>query len=593
MSLDQTLIALILLLAFAGFLWGRFRHDVIAFLALIMAGLAGLVPAEGLFSGFGHPATLTVAFVLILSRGLHNSGIVSMLNKVLIPPFPRPEAQIGAAGSIAAILSAFMNNIGALALIMPAAIASTKQAGRTPATILMPLSFASILGGLITLIGTPPNIIVALFREERTGESFAMFDFAPVGLAVALGGILFIALVGWRLIPTERRAAPSVSEAFSIEDFVSEARIPRGSQAIGKRLQELDASIDEHDAVILEVLRRGRRIAIGGRRAIIRSGDLLLIESSPEHLAQALKALDAVPAAKRRTPGRLLGGADITILEAVIGHDSPLVGRTAQSFGLRRRYGANLLAVSRSGTPIHSRLRDFLFREGDVILLEGDTERLADAILTLRCLPLASRSLPQNGLAVGLASVALFALAILAAIFGLTSLPIAFGAAAAAMVLFNFVPLRDLYDSIDWPVIILIGAMIPVGTALETTGLAVLLAETMIDLFAGASAIIFLVLIMVLTMTLSDVINNAATAVIMAPIAAGLAASLGVNSDPFLMAVAVAASCAFLTPIGHQNNTLVMGPGGYRFGDYWRLGLPLEVLVIAIAIPVLLRVWPL
>jgi di/tricarboxylate transporter len=249
--------------------------------------------------------------------------------------------------------------------------------------------------------------------------------------------------------------------------------------------------------------------------------------------------------------------------------------------------------VSRAGTPIRSRLRNFRFREGDVLLLEGDADRLPDAAAHLKCLPLAERAITLGKLHLTGLAVLLFAAAIIAAAFGLMALPAALAVAAVAMVLFNIVPLRDLYDSIDWPVVVLIGAMIPVGAALQSTGATAVAVKALLGLGAGASPVIILILLMVVTMTLSDVINNAATAVVMAPIGVGLAETLGVNADPFLMAIAISASCAFLTPIGHQNNTLIMGPGGYHFGDYWRMGLPLEALVIAISVPLLLVVWPL
>ena len=593
MTLDQSLITAILIAAFALFLWGRWRHDVVAILALVTATAAGLVEARDMFSGFGHPATVTVAMVLILSRGLQNSGAVDIVAKYLLPPLPRTEAHIGALSGVAGALSAVMNNVGALALLMPAALSSAAKVKRSAALVLMPLSFGSILGGLVTLIGTPPNIIVATFRGELRGEPFAMFDFTPVGAAVAAGGILFVAMIGWRLIPTERRAAPSASEAIAIEDYVSEARVPRGSAAVGKRLRDLDEKADEVDAVILEVLRRGRRLATSGRRVEIKSGDVLLIEAGPEALEKCLKALDLKPAARRRKQGVLLGAEDVAVMEAVVQPRSGLIGHTWETAGLRRRFGVNLLAVSRAGQPIRSRLRSFRIRTGDVLLLEGDAERLSDAAAHFRCLPLADRAITLGTFHLTGLSLLLFGAAIGAAATGLLALPLAFAAAAAGMVLLNVVPLRDLYDSIDWPVVVLIGAMIPVGTALQDSGTTDVAAGALLALARDAAPWMLLILVMAVTMMLTDVINNAATAVVMAPIGAGVAASLGVDADAFLMAVAIAASCAFLTPIGHQNNTLVMGPGGYRFGDYWRMGLPLDVLVIAISVPLLPIVWPL
>ncbi len=593
MTLDQILISVILLAVFGLFLWGRWRFDVVAILALVTATLTGIVPSESMFTGFGHPATITVALVLILSRGLQNAGAIDIVAKYLLPPFKRPEAHIGALSTVAAALSAIMNNVGALALLMPAALSSATKAKRAAAQVLMPLSFGSILGGLVTLIGTPPNIIVASFRGDIRGTPFSMFDFTPVGAAVAVAGIAFVAIIGWRLIPPARRSAPSAAEAIHIEDYVSEANVAEGSTAIGQRLRELDAKADEFDAVILEVLRHGRRLALADRHLDIDVGDVLLIEAGPDALEKVLKELDLTAAAKREKPGMVLGGEEISVLEAVIAARSPLIGHTPETLRLRSRYGANLLAVSRAGTPIRSRLKNFRFREGDVLLLEGDPESLSDAVSRLRCLPLAQRDITLGKLHLTGIAILLFVAAVGAAALGLVALPVALAVSATAMVLFNIVPLRDLYDSIDWPVVVLIGAMIPVGGALQTTGATGILIDGLLKVAAGASPVVVLVLVMVVTMTLSDVINNAATAVVMAPIGAGLADSLGVSPDPFLMAVAISASCAFLTPIGHQNNTLIMGPGGYHFSDYWRMGLPLEVIVISVSVPLLLVIWPL
>jgi di/tricarboxylate transporter len=593
LTTDQILITAILIGTFGLFLWGRWRYDMVAFVALVVAALLGLIPVREMFAGFGHPATVTVALVLIISRGLQNAGAVDLVSKYLLPPIKRPEGHIGMMSAVAAGLSAVMNNVGALALLMPAALASAKKVKRSAAQVLMPLSFGSILGGLITLIGTPPNIIIAIIREETYGQPFGMFDFAPVGGAVAVGGIAFVALVGWRLVPKARRQAPSTSESIGIENYVSEVRVTRGSASVGKTLRELDDQAEEFDATILEVMRRGRRFAISGRRMEIRAGDVLLIEANPEAIDVLSKALDLRLAGPKRKPGGLFGTEDLAIMEAVIAPRSPLIGQTAESSGLRRRYGTNLLAISRQGQPIRTRLKNFRFLVGDVLLLQGDPDRLPEAASRLRCLPLVQRSITIGKVHLAGLAVFVFAAAIAAAAFGILALPLAFAVAAGLMVIMYLVSVRDIYEAVDWPIVVLLGAMIPIGGALQTTGATALAAQSLLAVTAGASPVIALILLMVVTMTLSDMINNAATAVVMAPIGIAMANSLNVNPDPFLMGVAIAASCAFLTPIGHQNNTLVMGPGGYHFGDYWRLGLPLEIIVLTISIPLLLIVWPL
>ncbi len=597
MTFDQIFLILLLVAVLGLFVWGRWRYDVVAFGALLAATLAGTVPFGEMFAGFGHPATVTVALVLIVSRGLQNSGAIQSIGK-LIPSQGSTSAHVGVLATIGGALSAVINNVGALALLMPAALQSAARAARSPALLLMPLSFGSILGGLVTLIGTPPNIIVATFRGDLTGEAFAMFDFTPVGGAVAIAGILFVALIGWRLVPESRRAKMSARELFEIEAYLSEAVVEEKSPLAGKTLSEADNIAEEHDAVLLGLIRGDRRIEHGHRGEILQAGDVLVLETGPDALSAVHTALHLHPAdlvkkrQKEATPPRSESG-EIALTEAVVLPGSHVIGHTPEALRLRRRYGVNLLAVSRQGKPFRGRLRSFRFRAGDVLLMEGDPERLPSVIGHIGCLPLAERGLQIQRERKGLLAIGIFVAAVAAASVGLVSLPAAFAAAVALMVLLNIVPVREIYESVDWPVIVLLGAMIPVGGALEASGATATIASGLVDMSSGLPAWAILTLVLVVTMTLSDIMNNAATAVVMAPISVGIAERLAVNADSFLMAVAIGASCAFLTPIGHQNNTLILGPGGYRFGDYWRMGLPLEILIVIVSIPMLLWVWPL
>ena len=592
MTLDQIILSSLLAAVLALFIWGRWRYDVVAFGALLVATVAGVVPPEGAFSGFGHPATVTVASVLVISRGLRNSGAIDLIANRLLPPLQSTTKHVGLLSSVSAALSSLMNNVGALALLMPAALQSAAKIKRPPATILMPLSFGSILGGLITLIGTPPNIIVASFRTELVGSPFGMFDFTPVGLTVAVVGLLFIALVGWRLIPQSRRARLSPSELFQIEGYVSEAVVPPGSDAANKALSDLDDMAAEHDAVLIGLIRDGRRVDRAGRNEQVREGDAIIIEAAPDALGAVLKALHLDPMGSPSEPNEERPRRDMSVAEAVVQTGARIVGRTAGSLGLRTRHRINLLAVARQGHAFRGRLKTLQFRPGDVLLLEGDADQLPEIVSSLGCLPLAKRELlvgrPRQ---VGL-SILIFAAAITCATLGLLNLPIALALAAVAMVVLNIVPPRDVYDGVDWPVVVLLASMIPIGVSLDQSGATNLVAASAVSLFGDANPAILLALLLVITMTLSDIINNAATAIVMAPIAANVASRLGADPDPFLMAVAIGASSAFLTPIGHQNNMLIMGPAGYRFGDYWRMGLPLEVLIVLVAIPMLLWIWP-
>ena len=592
MSTDQATIFAILVALFVLFVWGRWRYDIVAFLALLAAVVAGVVPFAGAFRGFGHPATVTVALVLVMSRALMNSGAVDLIARHVRLSAKRLSLHIGALSSLGASLSAVMNNVGALALLMPVVIQAAAKAKQSPAVVLMPLSFGTILGGLVTMIGTPPNIIIATFRDKTAGEPFGMFDFTPVGASVAIAGLVFIALAGWRLIPPLRRKKLSTQELFDLEDYVSEARVPEGSDAVGKTVHEIEELTRDIDAAVVGVIRKGRRGFGVARREPVEVGDLLVIEAGPENIGKFMTQLKLEVVGVAGSRANLLRADDVTLMEAVVPPRSRIERRSANAVRLRSRYGVNLIAVSRQGTPIRERLRTLVLEAGDVLLLQGDAERLPEVIAAIGCLPLAERRLQLGKGRQAWLCAGLFAAAIAAAAAGLAPFPITLALAVVAVVLLKIVPPREIYESVDWPVILLLAAMIPVGEALETTGATGLIASAIVDLGAGVSPIVMLALLMVVTMTLSDIMNNAATAVVTAPVAVAIADQLGANPDAFLMTVAVAASCAFLTPIGHQNNMLIMGPGGYHFGDYWRMGLPLEALIVCVSIPMIVWVWP-
>jgi di/tricarboxylate transporter len=592
MTTDQIQIFGLLFFVFVFLIWGRWRYDLVAFVALIAAIVMGLVPTEEAFSGFGHPATIIIALVLIVSKGLSNSGAIELIAKQVSRYAVSLQAHIAAMSGIAAALSAVMNNVAALAMLMPVDIQAAIKAKRSPSLTLMPLSFASILGGMITLIGTPPNIIIAEFRQSSMGESFSMFDFAPVGLACAVVGVLFVALIGWRLLPESRVSHDSTQELLDVSGYIAELHVPDKSAAIGKRVKELDEMADENDVAIVGLVRRGKRQPGQARNVEIRKGDILVVDAAPDAMDKFVGALKLDYSSKGKDTSPL-SDEDMSLSEVVVPDGARIEGRTAMSLRLQYRHGVTLLGVSRQGKQFRERVRHLQIEEGDVLLLYGSSDMLAEISYWLGTLPLAGRSVDLIQRHKAWLAVGLFAAAIATASFGLLYLPVALAAVVASYVMFKIVPARHVYDSIEWPVIVLLGCMIPIGGALETTGSTALIAETISTLSAGYSPVVVLALLMVVTMTLSDVMNNTATAVIAAPIAVDIANRLGVSADPFLMTVAVAASCAFLTPIGHKNNTLIMGPGGYRFGDYWRMGLPLELLVIAVSIPMILWVWPL
>lgn len=590
MTSDQGTLFGLLFLVFVFLIWGRWRYDLVAFVALLAALLTGVVPVEVAFSGFGHPATVIIALVLIISRGLSNSGVIEMLARYVIDAGRKLSSHVAIMSGLAATLSALMNNVAALALLMPLDLQAARKSGRSASLSLMPLSFASILGGMITLIGTPPNIIIAEFRGDALGESYRMFDFAPVGLTCAAVGVAYVALIGWRLLPADRKSRDTGESLFDLADYINEVRVADGSPIIGKKVRELDELADRNDVDIVGLVRRGRRVPGLARTTEIKAGDLLVIEASPDSLEEAIGAFGLEYVGKGLEK---LKSDNLELAEVVIGETSRLAGRSAMSVRLLYRYRVALVGISRQGEHFREKLRHVELKPGDVVLLLGNQARLADVTGRLNLLPLADRGQRVIQREKAWLAVGLFAAAIVAASLGVVYLPIALGCVAAAYAFFNIVPMRDIYTSIEWPVIVLLGSMIPIGGALQATGGTALIANGIVDLSGGFSPAIVLLLLVIVTMTLSDVMNNTATAVIAAPIAIEIAARLEVNPDPFLMGVAVAASCAFLTPIGHKNNTLIMGPGGYRFGDYWRMGLPLEIIIVAVSVPTILAVWPL
>jgi len=616
MTQEQLLILAILCGTVAMFLWGRWRHDMVAVGALLACVLAGLVPATEAFGGFAHPAVITVACVLVLSQGLQNSGAIDGLTRVVLPAKAGPTVTIAVLTGLGAVLSAFMNNVGALALLMPVAIHVSSRLKLPPGRALMPLAFGSILGGMTTLIGTPPNLIVSGFRAQTGAPTFAMFDFSPVGVAVAVTGLLFVVLIGWHLVPVRRHAA---AEKFDTGAYLTEAIVPEGSKADGKTLREIEVELDEAGAQVVGLVRNAVRVTAPSPGRLIRAGDILVVEAEADALTDALERLglklaearekepdkdkekgkeDATEAEeqaaeKTKKEEKAPPSDEIVLAELAVLPLSPVTGRSAADLLLRSRYGINLLAVSREGHRSTARLRLMRLAAGDVLLMQGPPEAISEFAVDWRCVPLAERALRIPDKAKAISAGAIMAAAVGGAAFGLLPAAIAFAGGVLASMVARTVPPRAAYEAIDWPVIVLLGALIPVAGAMASTGTADLIARVLLDAVAQGHPVIALALVLIVSMTLSDVMNNAATAAVMCPIAIGTANQLGASADPFLMAVAIGASCAFLTPIGHQNNTLILGPGGFRFGDYWRLGLPVEILVIAVSIPMLLLVWPL
>lgn len=592
--MDKILVFAVLGLALVMFVTGRWRYDLVALVALLILVVADIIPFSEAYSGFSHPAVVTVAAVLVGSRTLHNSGAVDIIAKWMAQVGTRLVVQLASVTGLISLLSAFMNNVGALALLMPVAIRMARRGGHPSSTFLMPLAFASLLGGMITLIGTPPNIIIATFRETSGGEPFRMFDFAPVGLAVTVVGVAFVSLVGWRLIP-KRQAQSSLGDSFHIEDYMTELGVPAESRFVGKLLRTIE-EVGKEDVRIVGLIRKGRRYEAPSSYEFVDANDVFIVEADPDDLKTFIDDTGFKLEGTRDLRADVeesMHSEEASIIEVVVAPGGLIEGRTALGMHLHARHGVNLLGVSRRGKQLTRRLGRTILQAGDVLLLQGKTAEVQAALPVLGLLPLAERDLRVGQRRRVLVPTGVFVGALALAAFDILPVQISFMGAVVILLMTRFLTLRAAYQAIDWPVIVLLGAMIPVGQALETTGGAELIASTITDFGSDLPAWMVLGVILIATMFLSDLVNNAAAVIIMAPIGIGVAQSLGASADPFLMAVAIGGSSAFLTPIGHQSNTIVMGPGGYHFSDYWRMGLPLEAIIVAVSLPIILIIWPL
>ncbi|MBC8197032.1 MAG: SLC13 family permease [Candidatus Marinimicrobia bacterium] len=632
MNIDQLAITIILIITFGLFIYGRWRYDIVSITSLFILIIADKVLGgessllvdnyNQIFSGFGHPAVITVAAVLIISRALRNSGVVDFITFKITPLTKIQSIHISSLSGIIAILSGFMNNVGALALMLPVTLKTAWENNRSPRILLMPVAFASILGGMITMIGTPPNIIISTIRKEQqeliilnaisdttslsakyiklqninldsfTPSVFNLFDFTPVGSVIAIFGVLFIALIGWKFIPTKNRKEVNTRSVFSIDKYVTEIRIPKNCTLIGVNAGEVN-NLTGDKITLIRKINDDEVVEFLDPYYILQEGDLFLIMADPTELKLAMDEYNFKLTSEMRYRIDSQKKDDTTFMEVVITPESSLLGRTRQFFREQTANGLTLISVARQNNPITKRLKDVKFCVGDVLLIQGRDNELKNNVKTLDLLPLEKRDIDIGIFSKIGFSIMVFIGAILLSMFGIFPATISFIGAILIYIFSGILPVRDLYKSIDWPIIILLGSMIPISDALQSTGTTAIIANFMVSLTSGLPVWLIIALVMVITMTLSDIINNAATALIMAPISVEIAMSMGVNMDPFLMSVAVGASCAFLTPIGHQCNALILGPGGYKFGDYWRMGLPLEILIIIIGTPSIIYFWPL
>lgn len=589
MTHQQILAFLVIALMMGAFIWGKFRYDVVALCALLLAIGVGVVPFDHAFTGFSDDIVIIVGSALVVSAGVARSGLMQAAVQRFLPEMNSVRPQLAVLVAVVTILSAFVKNVGALAIMLPVAFQFARRSNVSPSIFLMPMAFGALLGGLMTQVGTSPNIVVSRIRGEMVGEPFTMFDFTPVGAILAVVGLVYLVVFYW-LVPQRERENLSLDEAIKIKNYASEARITKNSTMIGKQVSDLIRPA-EGEAMVTSIIRKKGRIT-PLPDTLLAEGDVVMLEGDP-------KALDTVVSSgkltlsENRNPNETSGSTDIEVVEAIIGKNSRLVDLTAQRLDLYARYDVNLLAVSRPDERITDRLSEVRLRFGDVVVLQGRQASLSTFLPEFELLPLARRKLMLGSVRRGLIPLAILIAAIGATALSLVPVAVAFFAAAVAMLVFKVIPLNEVYDEIDGPILIMLAALIPVSDALRTTGGTELIAEALGALGQQLPPAGALALILVAAMIVTPFLNNAATVLVMAPIATSFAAGLGFRPEAFLMAVAIGAGCDFLTPIGHQCNTLVMGPGGYRFSDYPRLGLPLSIIIALVTVPSLMFFWPL
>jgi len=589
MTLDQALSFAIIIGMMAFFAWGRLRYDLVAVLALLVAVAVGVVPPQDAFKGFSDDIVIIVASALVVSAAVARSGIIERVARKLAPYLTTLNRQVVALVGSVTLLSGFVKNIGALAMLMPIAFQLARRTKTSPSSLLMPMSFGALLGGIVTLVGTSPNIIVSRVREQILGEPYGMFDFTPVGAGIAIAGFLFL-IFGWRLLPRGRKGAASMDAAFNLEGYTTEVTVADDSAAAGVTVKALE-DLGEEEIEVIALLRRSTRRHEPAGNVVIKAGDTLILRGDPSALERVV-ALEKLQLTREGKSHEVDTPADeIGVMEAVITPDSGLVGSSVGQLKLFDRHAVNLLAVSRRGRRIAHRLRSVKLRAGDVIVLKGNLAAMPETLGELHCLPLAERDL-GIGRRASLLPLVVLAAAMALVAFNVVPVAVAFFGAAVILLLAGSLSLRQAYDAIEWPILVMLGALIPVSDALRTTGGTDLIASGLSQAAVSLPATGALALLLAAAMAVTPFLNNAATVLVMAPIAATFAKQLGYNPDPFLMAVAIGAACDFLTPIGHQCNTLVMGPGGYRFSDYWRLGLPLSLIVLAVSVPLIALFWP-
>jgi len=574
--------------AVLAFAWGRFRYDVVALVALFVGVLTKDVPVKSAFSGFTSDVVIIIACALIVSAAIQQSGVIEWAVRPLLDRLKSTATQVPVLAGATAFLSTLTKNVGALAIMMPVALRVARNTESSPSSLLMPMSFMSLLGGLVTLVGTSTNIIVSQVRQESVGQPFKMYDFAPAGIVLTLLGLVFVSF-GWRLLPRDRQGRAGLGEATAEAAYSTEAKVPEKMPEEMHTIGRLDLGKDDvHVRALIGKDGKPRKIRPA---AVLSPGMSLVLEGDAEALARVFQRTPLEETRKKEDVKKDEPSEETRTIEAVVQGDSPLVGRSAERMRLQQRYGVQLLAVGRSNQRISERLRDVTIRAGDLLVLRAGEKALPEVLTNLCLLPLAERTVQIGGGRRRFVPVLILAVAMI--LLGLNIVPVvgAFFGAALLMVVSGSITMREAYNSLEGEVLVLIGALTPLSEAVQHSGGTDLIAQGLAHALHGIPALLALGTILIAAMACSPFLHNAPTVLVLGPIAVGVAKGLGLGVDAFLMAVATGAGCDFLTPIGHQCNTLVRGPGGYRFGDYWKLGLPLSVLVILVGTPLIAWIW--
>jgi di/tricarboxylate transporter len=570
------------------------RPDIVAMGVMLVLLLTGTVGFEEGFTGFSNPAVVTVIAMFILSSGLVRTGVADYLGRLIIRLGGGHPAMLTLVVMIAVgLLSAFMNNIGAVAILLPTMFVVAQKANYPATKLLIPLSFGSLLGGLTTLIGTPPNLLCSMALEQAGFNGFRMFDFLPTGAAVMITGAVYMAFAGRFLIPT-RQETHSLTQQYHLEGYLTEVVVPEKSPLIGKSLAELDFP-KELELTVLR-LRRAREPArnfVPSADTVLEEGDRLVVEGNIERLLKQ-KAGPLRIYAETKFDDAALTGDDVQLAEVAIAPNAALLGNSINQGHLRRRYNVLVLALRRRGRAMRARFTSVPLAVGDVLLVQGSPAAVGEMarspeFLVAKRLDHATRDAKRAPLALGI-----MILAVASAATGLLHISVAGWLGVLLMAVTGCVRVQDMYLQVEWRVIFLIACMMPLGLAMDDdhTGTARWLAEHVTRWTGDHGPRIVLASLFLIATVITSVMSNAAAAVLLSPIGVAIAVGLGYEPYPFLMAIAIGASTTFLTPIGHQANVLVYGVGNYRFVDFPRVGALLSLLIFIVTVILVPLVWP-